>query len=180
MSYPYPKTGALPYTIQPPGKITLSVLQFPDNVPTEKMLIFGEQYVQSNLRLHGEDKAPIPFCSTIDSIPVYFFDNTYHFLRRNTGQMYRTLERSRIQRLHWLVPAISGTAKGKVFFRDDDGNTLGNGFRGGVDYRLFWLPQLKYTIILVYEASKTRFKVLTAFRVIEPPKRKMFDTLFPK
>jgi hypothetical protein len=123
-------------------------------------------------------KHRIPMCKTTDGIPVFFVGDIYHLLSRDLKQPLRTFETMRAERIHWIVPIIEGRVKSTVHRADGMGEELGDSFRKGERYRVFWVPSCRYQIILKYVSKDTKLNLITAFRVTEPFTRERLDVLF--
>jgi hypothetical protein len=180
MAYPGEGENDRPYRAQPPGALALEPKTFNENATPEIMLAYGEQYLGQHLSAHEAEGRPVPFCSTTDHIPVYFFDSAYHFLRRSGGGLLREVDRARIERLHWIRPILTGDAAGVILVRDLTGDEIGRPFRAGREYRVFWLPKRNYVLILDHMRRERAFKVLTAFCIDKPSWRSRYEALFPK
>ena len=144
----------------------------------------GERFVRRFFATHDPlSKNLIPFCSTNDGIQVSFSSSSEKILGRKNDLGIREVDKTRVQRIHWIKPILQDTAKGTVCCSDFIGRDMAAWVRTDAKYRIYWIPRKKYVVFLLHIVSKkgnTRFNLVSAYRVTEPETRGMLERLFPK
>jgi hypothetical protein len=161
-------------------KVELIALPIDINLPVDEIENIGTTYISKNLSIKDEHDLPLPFCKTQDGLDVFFRGTAYHLLRRDKNEKYRVIDKTRVERIHWIIPIISGKCKRTIRWVDEMGDNLWKPFRPGVRYRIYWVPKRKHFIVLQYDKNNTALVLTTSFKVTEDWLRVNLATLFPK
>jgi len=127
--------------------------KFKGNYSAQEIQEIGYRYIRKAFVRHDIFGKVAPFCHTADGIPVFYKSTFYKLIcREDISTAYRVVESSRVQRLNWIVPIISGVAK-NIKMKDDGTK------------RRYFIKHLKYLIVL--DRDKDGFRLVSAYWVTE-------------
>ena len=91
---------------------TLVLHRFKGNYSAQQYEEIGRKYIRKKFIRHDVSGRIAPFCYTTDGIPVFYKSTFYKLIcKEDTSTAYRVVDPSRVQRLNWIIPIISGNAK---------------------------------------------------------------------
>jgi hypothetical protein len=135
-------------------RISLEIHHFgPPPVTAPQIEEIGRRYIKRTfIRFDGVGRTR-PFCKTDDGFPVFYKGSWYKLIGKgNNLSGFRTVDPTRVQRLHWIVPIIEGRARSVQVMEDGK-------------KRRYYVNPLKYLVVL--NKCNEGFLLVTAYRITE-------------